>query len=148
MGTKEGKIISIEKVGNPDRVFDHNIKFLAPRVGDYEFDLFVKSNAYVGLDQKHKVKLTTMDNSGLPEYKIHPDDAELDDEPTLFEEMLNANIEQDSDDDSDEEEETSAKDAIAPKSDADLKKEQLKKARQQPDDSDSDDEAEEVYAEK
>jgi len=150
LGTKEGKIISIEKVGNNNRTFEHAIKFLAPRVGDYEFELYVKSNAYVGLDQTHKVKLTTLDNSVLPEYKIHPEDAELDDEPTLFEEMLNANIEQDSDDDSDEEEEeTNAKDAIAPKSDADLKKEQLKKARQQPDDdSDSDDEAEEVYAEK
>jgi translocation protein SEC63 len=149
LGTKEGKIISIEKVGNPDSIFDHHIKFLAPRVGDYEFDLIVMSNAYIGLDQKHKVKLTTLDNSVLPEYKIHPDDAELDDEPTLFEEMLNANIEQDSDDDdSDEEEETSAQDAIAPMSDADRKKEQLKKARQQTDDSDSDDEALEVYAEK
>eukprot|EP00339_Tiarina_fusa_P022160 CAMPEP_0117014594 /NCGR_PEP_ID=MMETSP0472-20121206/11809_1 /TAXON_ID=693140 ORGANISM="Tiarina fusus, Strain LIS" /NCGR_SAMPLE_ID=MMETSP0472 /ASSEMBLY_ACC=CAM_ASM_000603 /LENGTH=637 /DNA_ID=CAMNT_0004718189 /DNA_START=138 /DNA_END=2051 /DNA_ORIENTATION=- len=149
LGTKEGKIISIEKVGNPDRVFKHDIKFLAPRQGDYEFDLYVMSNAYVGIDQKQKVKLTTMDNSALPEYKIHPADAELDDEPTLFEEMLNANIEQDSDDDdSDDEEETSAKDAIAPKSGADLKKEQLKKARQQTDDSDSDSEAEEVYADK
>lgn len=150
LGTKEGKIINIEKVPNPSRVFEHNIKFLAPRVGDYEFDLYVKSNAYVGLDQQQKVHLTTLDNSVLPEYKVHPDDAVLDDEPTLFEEMLNANIEQDSDDDdSEEEEETTAKDAIAPKSDADMKKEQLKKARQQKDDDDSDDDdAEEVYAQK
>lgn len=149
LGTKEGKIVHIEKIGNPDRIFDHEIKFLAPRVGDYEFDLYVKSNAYVGLDQKSKISLTTLDNSVLPEYKIHPDDAELDDEPTLFEEILNANIEQDdsdSDDDSDDEDDGPA---IAPKSDADLKKERLKKARQQTDDdSDSDSEAEEVYAEK
>jgi translocation protein SEC63 len=156
LGTKEGKIIHIEKVGNPNRVVEHNIKFLAPRVGEYDFDLFVKSNAYVGLDQKSKVHLTTLDNSVLPEYKIHPDDAELDDEPTLFEEMLNANIEQDSDDeDSDDEDEDSddeddkpksAKDAIAPKSEADLKKERLKKARNMDDDDDDDDESvEEVY---
>ena len=98
LGTKEGKIVHIEKVGDPSKVVEHNIKFLAPRVGDYEFDLFVKSNAYVGLDQSTKIKLTTLDNSVLEEYKIHPDDAELDDEPTLFEEILNANIEDDSDD--------------------------------------------------
>jgi translocation protein SEC63 len=149
LGTREGKIVHIEKVGNPDRVVDHAIKFLAPRVGEYEFDLFVKSNAYVGLDQKHKVTLTTLDNSALPEYKVHPDDAELDDEPTLFEEILNANIEQDdsdSDEDSDDEDDGPA---IAPKSDADLKKERLKKARQQTDDdSDSDEDAEEVYTDK
>lgn len=148
LGTREGKIVHIEKVGNADRVFGHEIKFLAPRVGEYEFDLFVKSNAYVGLDQKHKVTLTTLDNSSLPEYKVHPDDAELDDEPTLFEEILNANIEQD---DSDSEEDSDDEDdgpAIAPKSDADLKKERLKKARQQTDDDSDSDDAEEVYTDK
>lgn len=156
LGTKEGKIIHIEKVVDPSRVVHHNIKFLAPRVGDYEFELFVKSNAYVGLDQSSKIKLTTLDNSVLPEFKIHPDDAELDDEPTLFEEMLNANVEDDSDDDSDDESDDESDDdaaegstnqAIAPKSEADMKKERLKNARNQDDDSDSDDDdAEEVYA--
>jgi translocation protein SEC63 len=152
LGTKQGKIVHIEKVGNPSRVVEHNIKFLAPAVGEYEFDLFVKSNAYLGLDQQSKVTLTTLDNSSLPEYKVHPDDAELDDEPTLFEEMLNANIEQDSDDEDESDEEDDdkkkdgASDAIAPKSEAELKKERLKKARNQDDDDDDDDdEAEEVY---
>jgi translocation protein SEC63 len=162
LGTKEGKIISVEKVANPYAMFDHNIKFLAPRTGDYEFDLFVKSNAYVGLDQKHTVKLTTLDNSVLPEYKIHPEDAELDDEPTLFEEMLNANIEQDSDSDDDDDDEDDKDDKKTgdkgeeskdgPKSAADKKKERLLKARQaaagDDDDDDDDDDAEEVYADK
>merc|ERR1712070_1186560 len=121
--------------------------FLAPRVGDYEFDLFVKSNAYVGLDQSCKINLTTLDNSVLPEFKVHPDDAELDDEPTLFEEMLNANVEDDSDDDSDESsDDEDDGPAIAQKSAADMKKDRLKNARNQDDDSDSDDDAEEVYA--
>jgi translocation protein SEC63 len=151
LGTKEGKIIHIEKVVDPSRIVDHNIKFLAPRVGDYEFDLFVKSNAYVGLDQSCKINLTTLDNSVLPEFKVHPDDAELDDEPTLFEEMLNANVEDDSDDDSDDSSDEDSDDedddqAIAPKSAADMKKDRLKNARNQDDDSDSDDDAEEVYA--
>lgn len=160
LGTKEGKIISVEKVANPYAMFDHNIKFLAPRVGDYEFDLFVKSNAYVGLDQKHTVKLTTLDNSALPEYKVHPEDAELDDEPTLFEEMLNANIEQDSDSDDDDDDEgddkkndTTEEAKDGGKSAADKKKERLLKARHaaagdDDDDEDDDDDAEEVYADK
>jgi translocation protein SEC63 len=158
LGTKEGKIISIEKVANPNRVFEHQIKFMAPRVGEYDFDLYVKSTSYIGLDQQHKVHLTTHDNSVLPEYKVHPEDAELDDEPTLFEEMLNANIEQDSDDDSDEEEEeeeekvTASSKAIAPKTAQDLKKEQLKKSREanddDDDDSDDDEGVVEVYAQK
>jgi len=156
LGTKEGKIVHIEKVVDPSRIVQHNIKFMAPRVGDYEFDLIVKSNAYVGLDQSSKIKLTTLDNSVLPEFKVHPDDAELDDEPTLFEEMLNANVEEDSDSDSDDESDDDSDDddtevatnqAIAPKSEADMKKDRLKNARNQDDDSDSDDDdAEEVYA--
>ena len=76
------------------------IKFLAPRQGHYEFDLFVKSNAYMDWTKRQR-GVETLDASVLPEYKVHPDDAELDDEPTLFEEMLNANIERDSDSDDD-----------------------------------------------
>jgi len=156
LGTKEGKIIHIEKVVDPSRISEHNIKFMAPRVGEYEFELFVKSNAYVGLDQSSKIKLTTLDNSVLAEYKVHPDDAELDDEPTLFEEMLNANVEDDSDDedsdsddDEDDDDEGTTNEAIAPKSEADMKKDRLKNARNQAvddSDSDDDDDAEEVYA--
>ena len=134
------KFISIDKVGDSDRVVEHKIKFLAPRVGYYEFDLHVKSNAYMGLDQSCKVTVTTLDNSVLPEYKVHPDDAELDDEPTLFEEMLKANIEQDSDsdnDDDDDDDEEPTKEMSA----ADKKKAELQKARKAAagDDDDSDD---------
>jgi translocation protein SEC63 len=146
LGTKEGKIISIEKVANPNKVVEHQIKFLAPRQGQYEFDLYVKSNAYMGLDQKSSVSLTTLDASVLPEYKVHPDDAELDDEPTLFEEMLNANIEQDSDSE-DEDDSDSDDEGEGPTSTAAKKKEELQKARKAAaGDDDSDDEVEEVYA--
>jgi len=138
---KEGKIISIDKVGNPNKKVVHNIKFLAPPVGHYEFDLLVKSNAYVGADQTSKVVLETKDNSTLPEYKVHPDDAELDDEPTLFEEMLNAHIEQDSDDEDDDDDSES-------EGEGDDKKKTLLRRARQDDDDDSDSDAEEVYTEK
>jgi translocation protein SEC63 len=135
---KQGKIISIEKVANPNRKVVHKIKFLAPPQGTYIFDLVIKSNGYVGCDYSTKVEMASLDNSTLPEYKVHPEDAELDDEPTLWEEMMNANLEQDSDDEEDEND--SDGDEGAPKSAADKKKEQLRKARQQAEDSDSDDE--------
>jgi len=151
LGTKDGKIISIDKVSDSDRFLRHKIKFLAPRKGDYEFELFVKSNAYIGLDQKHAVNFTTHDPSVLPKYKIHPEDAELDDEPTLFEEMLNANVEEDSDsdddsDDDDDEKEESMKELSA----TERKKLELRNARKKAagDDSDDDSDVEEVYTEK
>ncbi len=154
LGTKQGKIISIEKVANPNKEFTHDIKFLAPQEGTYHFDLHVLSNAYIGLDQKDQVEVTTLDASALPDYKVHPDDAELDDEPTLFEEMLNANIEEDSDSeeetDSDEEEE-SEDEGIRELSAAERKKLELQKRRRaaagdDDDDDDDDSEVEEVYA--
>ncbi|KAL7541766.1 hypothetical protein ACHAXR_012154 [Thalassiosira sp. AJA248-18] len=154
LGTKEGKIISIDKVTSPNKVVDHKIKFLAPRKGQYEFDLHVMSNAYIGFDYTETVELTTMDASALPEYKIHPDDAELDDEPTLFEEMMNANIEDDSDSDEESDsDDESEEEGIRELSAAELKKQELQKARKKAaaaagDDSDSDDDSdvEEVHA--
>jgi len=151
LGTKEGKIISIDKVSNPDRVFTHDIKFLAPRQGSYKFDLHVMNNAYIGIDRSEVVELTTLDSSALPTYEVHPDDAELDDEPTLFEEMLNANVEEDSesDDDSDSDDEVDTKEAIKELSAAERKKAELQKRRAAAagdDSTDDDDSVEEVYA--
>lgn len=152
LGTKEGKIIDIKKVAKPQKEFTHDIKFLAPRVGKYKFDLHVLSNSYIGIDQKMAVELETLDPSALPEYKIHPDDAELDDEPTLFEEMLNAhNVEEDSDSDEDgSDEDEGDKKGIRELSAAEKKKIELQKKRRAAagDDSDDDDSSvEEVYAE-
>ena len=83
--TKEGKIMSVEKVVSPNRAIKHQIKFMAPPVGKYEFDLLEKSETYkVGMPE-------TQENSVLHEKKILPDDAdELEDEPTIFEELLSA----------------------------------------------------------
>lgn len=155
LGTTQGKIISIDKVTSPKKVVEHKIKFLAPKQGTYEFELHVLSNAYVGFDFSDKVELKTLDPSSLPEYKIHPDDAELDDEPTLFEEMMNANIEDDSDseeeDDSDSDDES--EEGIRELTEAERKKQELQNARKKAasaagDDSDSDDDSdvEEIHA--
>uniref|UniRef100_A0A7S1G1I9 J domain-containing protein n=1 Tax=Corethron hystrix TaxID=216773 RepID=A0A7S1G1I9_9STRA len=157
LGTREGKIVSLNKVTDLSRVVQHKIKFVAPPPGEYEFDVYVKSNAYIGLDQKIKAKLTTLDPSTLPEYKIHPDDLELDNEPTLFEEMMNPNVEDDSDseDESESEDEggeaKGAAGAIRELTEAEKKKKALLEARRRAagDDSDSDDsDVEEVYGEK
>ena len=143
--------LGIEKIANPKKEFTHDIKFLAPGQGTYNFDLHVLSNAYIGIDKKDEVQVTTLDASSLPEYKVHPDDAELDDEPTLFEEMLNANIEEDSDSDDDsEDEDEEEEEGIKELSAAERKKIELQKRRQAAagNDSDSDDDSsvEEVYA--
>eukprot|EP00816_Leptocylindrus_hargravesii_P001980 CAMPEP_0196815454 /NCGR_PEP_ID=MMETSP1362-20130617/49873_1 /TAXON_ID=163516 /ORGANISM="Leptocylindrus danicus, Strain CCMP1856" /LENGTH=632 /DNA_ID=CAMNT_0042192409 /DNA_START=115 /DNA_END=2013 /DNA_ORIENTATION=- len=154
MGKKEeGRIIGVDIVKSSLQTVEHRIKMQAPnRAGTYDFDILLKSNAYVGFDMEDKVSVTVLDNSALPEYKIHPDDAELDDEPTLFEEIMQANVEQDSDSDDDDSDDDDSDDeddgpAIRELTPAELKKEALKKQRaQQADDSDSDSDVEEVHA--
>lgn len=156
LGTRDnGHIIGIDKVIDPSRVCRHKFKFLAPKEGTYEFDLYVLSNAYIGLDQKHKVELTTLDPAALPEYKIHPDDAALDDEPTLFEEFMTGNVERDSEDSDDEESDDEAEEeGIKELSAAERKKQELRNARKKAaaaaddEDSDDSDDVSEVYEEK
>jgi len=142
LATKEGKIIHAKKESSSQKIVGHDIKFLAPRPGEYEFDLYVKSNAYLGLDHKQKVLLKTLDASDLPEYVVHPDDAELDDEPTLFEDMMNTNVEEDSDSDESEDEEVNVSQQKK------LRLKQARKANASDSDDSDDDEAEEVYTEK
>lgn len=148
LGTKDGKIISIEKVMKPAREFEHDIKFLAPRQGNYVFDLHVMSNGYIGVDKKDKIELQTLDPALLPEFKVHPDDAELDDEPTLFEEILNANVEDDSDSEDEDDDEDEKEEPIKELTAAERKKMELQKRRKAAagDDSDDDSSVEEIYA--
>ena len=40
----------------------------------------------------------------LPDYEAHPEDIELDNEPTLFEQVMTANMDDESDDDDEDDE--------------------------------------------
>lgn len=101
-------IIAMERVEAPQRSFTHELKVFGPgmplEAGHYRFDLLVKSDCYLGLDVAQKVEFDVIRASELPEYVPHPDDLELDNEPTLFE-SLAGNLEDDSDSDLDVEEE-------------------------------------------
>ena len=101
-------IIAMERVENKERTFVHELKVFGPgmplEAGHYKFDLYVKSDCYVGLDVAQKVEFDVIKASDLPEYIPHKDDLELDNEPTLFE-SLAGNLEDDSDSDLEMEEE-------------------------------------------
>jgi len=150
----DGRILHVDKVTKSDTVVEHRIKMQAPKQGTYNFTLQFKSNAYIGLDCKDEITVTTLDASKLPQYKIHPDDAELDDEPTLFEEMMAANVEKDESDDEDDSDDESGDDSDSEEEDgirelsaAEMKKKALKEQRKGDDESDSESDVEEVHAE-
>lgn len=67
------------------------VKMMAPnKPGTVKLDVFVKSDSYVGLDQKQAVQFEVVSAANLPQYEPHPDDLELDNEPTLFEQVMQA----------------------------------------------------------
>ena len=65
-------------------------------------ELHVLSDSYMGLDHTIPLQFTVRASSELPEYEPHPEDVELDNEPTLFEQVMAANVDDSSDDEDDD----------------------------------------------
>jgi translocation protein SEC63 len=64
-------------------------------------DLHALCDSYIGLDEEIEVKFDVLPAADLPEYVPHPEDAQLDNDPTLFEQMLSSNIDEGSSDEED-----------------------------------------------
>jgi len=97
----EAGIHAVERVTDSSITITHELRFMAPpRAGKYDMNLHVLSDCYMGLDEVIDVTFVVHPSSELPDYVPHPEDVELDNEPTLFEQVMAANV----DDSSDEEE--------------------------------------------
>lgn len=108
---REPVIHAFEKIANRDQTFNHEIKFMAPtEIGHHEYTLHVISDCYLGVDQEFIVPMEVHSADLLPEYQPHPEDVELDNEPTLFEQVMAANLDDDSSDEEDEDEKEEGED--------------------------------------
>ncbi|KAG5175937.1 DnaJ-like/ Sec63 translocase subunit [Tribonema minus] len=106
--TRSNQVLSYGHVQATGRVCEKELKLMAPnRPSTVQLEVIVKSDSYLGLDQKLDVKFDVVSASVLPAYEPHPDDLELDNEPTLFEQVMQGYDESDSD------EEEPAKDGAA-----------------------------------
>jgi translocation protein SEC63 len=94
-------IHAFDKIVDPKhRVFSHECKFYAPnKEGKYELNVYLFSDAYLGCDEVFSLSYEVFPASLLPEYKPHPEDIELDNEPTMFEQLMAANADDSSEDD-------------------------------------------------
>ena len=116
-----------------------------------------RSADYLGLDVRETLKMTVISAATLPEYVAHQDDLDLDDEPTLFEQVMSGAADDSSDDEDDEDEEGDEdedEDAARPADAAGLteaerrrrkariQRKKSSKKKDDDDDSDSDDEDE------
>ncbi|CAI5743614.1 unnamed protein product [Peronospora destructor] len=89
--TKLNHLHSFAKMTSQEHVFEQKLQLQAPpKAGTYQLDIFVKSDSYVGMDLRAVAKFNVAPASTLPVYQPHPEDLELDNEPTLFEQVMNA----------------------------------------------------------
>lgn len=105
----EATIHAIERISDQSRVVQHDLRFMAPpQAGRYSLLLRVVSDCYMGVDDEAEISFDVRPASELPAYKPHPEDVELDNEPTLFEQVMTADAEDSSDDEEEEDEGTPA----------------------------------------
>lgn len=103
--TGEPNIHAVERITDQSKNVTHEIRFMAPGgVGSYSFELNVLSETYAGLDEKIEIAFDVLSAADLPDYEAHPEDIELDNEPTLFEQVMTANMDDESDDDDEDDE--------------------------------------------
>uniref|UniRef100_K3WHY4 J domain-containing protein n=1 Tax=Globisporangium ultimum (strain ATCC 200006 / CBS 805.95 / DAOM BR144) TaxID=431595 RepID=K3WHY4_GLOUD len=105
--TKNNHLHAFGKITSQERTAELKLQLQAPpKAGTYQLEIFVKSDSYIGLDLRALAKFTVTPAALLPVYQPHPEDLELDNEPTLFEQVMNA---ADSSDSEDEEEDAESK---------------------------------------
>jgi translocation protein SEC63 len=102
-----GRLMQIERVTDRKGIIQVEMKFPAPEKGKgglCSVTLKIFNECYFDLDYEKKIDFEVKSRDNLPEYEIHPDDKELDDEPTLFEQAMtwNPDDEDSSGSDSDE----------------------------------------------
>ena len=94
-------LIDMKKVTGQGKEEEAVIQFMAPPPGKYEFEILVKSDSYIGLDQSHILPFQVHGKDKLPEFIPHPDDVDLDNEPTLWDTFNDGAEDSDSDWDED-----------------------------------------------
>ncbi|ETL28203.1 hypothetical protein F441_18890 [Phytophthora nicotianae CJ01A1] len=118
---KMNHLHAFAKMTSQERVVEQKLQLQAPpKAGTYQLDIFVKSDSYIGMDLRAVAKFNVAPASTLPVYKPHPEDLELDNEPTLFEQVMNAADSSDSeeeDEDLEQEQEEAEKEAEESKKD-------------------------------
>lgn len=100
--SKTGSLVLAEKIADRSKYVDFRVKLVAPPAASYNFYIDLKSSDYLGLDIRTSLIMKVVSAATLPEYKPHQEDLDLDDEPTLFEQVMNTAVDDSSDDEKEE----------------------------------------------
>lgn len=136
----DDRVIGLEKIQSDKRVTIKPITFSSNGLpaGSHGFTVYLKSTTYLGVDQKQNIQVPLVPRDSVEMQEYHPEDIELENEPTLMEQLgMGPEPEEDSDFDDDEEEEEEA--VAAAQAQAGAKAEGLRQRKGAKEETDDDD---------
>jgi translocation protein SEC63 len=87
--TANGKLITFSRIRSSEKLVVEKLRFMIGSPGDHHLQLHVVSDSYAGLDSTFDLKFKALTKDAVKkEVFVHPEDAELDKFPTLFEQMM------------------------------------------------------------
>eukprot|EP01066_Platyproteum_vivax_P011351 Platyproteum_vivax@DN5153_c0_g1_i2.p1 len=104
------KMLTMHKTSNYQKEFEEELQFQILKQGKQTIALKVMSDSYAGLDKQVEINFTAFTEQEVKrKVVIHPDDLALDDEPTLFQQMMGSLHDNDVSSDEEEVEEQHSK---------------------------------------
>mmetsp|Transcript_25406 Transcript_25406/g.67163 ORF Transcript_25406/g.67163 Transcript_25406/m.67163 type:complete len:663 (-) Transcript_25406:57-2045(-) len=101
--TASTRIITFKRVRDCEKVVYEKLQFQVSRPGKHSLCLYALCDSYAGIDQKVDLNFNAMSEEEVKrEVFVHPEDEDLDNQPTLFQQFMG---ELNQDEDSEEEEE-------------------------------------------
>jgi translocation protein SEC63 len=103
--TANGKMICHSRIRSQEKKVTERLRFMIGSSGDHHLQLHVVSDSYSGMDRLIDLKFKALAKEAVKkELFVHPEDAELDKYPTLYEQMMGIEKEEEyeSDDDDDD----------------------------------------------
>jgi len=134
--TPSTRIIAFERIRDTERIVEEKLRFQISRPGKHNLVLHALCDSYAGIDQKVELNFNAFNEEEVKrEIFVHPEDEELDLQPTLFQQFMGElNREEESEE---EEEDTDSKKNKVKKEAAGLG--EMKASKEESDDEDSED---------
>jgi translocation protein SEC63 len=89
LNSANNKIIVFTRIRSTEKLVEEKLRFMIGSPGDHHLVLHLISDSYTGLDHKIDLKFKALSKEAVvKDIFVHPEDAELDQYPTLFEQMM------------------------------------------------------------
>ncbi|EUD74247.1 translocation protein SEC63 [Plasmodium vinckei petteri] len=112
----DDRILKHAHIKNCEKNIEEKLQFMVDKVGNLSVSIYLLSDCYFGCDKKLDLSFKAYSPNEIKrEIFVHPEDLELDNEPTLFQQMLGdvGGGDDDTDDDEEDEEVYNANNANA-----------------------------------